>query len=414
MPLTESGRAFWSLDETEALLAAAPRWGFSAAKLRENVAQLSHFSTKQVSSKLADLQIQNRSGSRAAATKKRNSKPDRHSEAIHGYQDARGLGQASPSGSTTTDETSSDPNYEPSSPGYSETTSPQESALGANFKKRERPYAPELPSADPKRQQLLDARLQTRAAYPFMNPAGLAAFGPAALPSLPGHFPSSSGFPFPTGLMLPPLLGLSPAGTLFPNADKLPNPLDAGVQLRAVLLKEGFVLPPGTKPSLVEVPHPFIRCYSSPDVFKVVINPVLFGTTVDILIPQEQGGHNKALLKIDWKLSATPFDADFDFRRHPSLTELYQCPLPATLNKNFAYTLHQTADAICIMFPLERAAFSNFETAIAALSTLAAVTSSTDDASPASSSAPPPSPPASVAPTSVEEAPTPVPTQGPA
>jgi hypothetical protein len=406
MPLTESGRAFWSLDETEALLAAAPRWGFSAAKLRENVAQLSHFSTKQVSSKLADLQIQNRSGSRAAAMKKRNSKPDRNSDPSLLLHEARGLAQGPSSGFPTSEETSSDPNYEPMSPVYSESGSPLDSSSSLpNLKKRERSFVPELSPPEAKRQILLDARMQHRNPYPFANASGLTGFGPHTLSSLAGHLPCPSNFAFPPGLMLPPLLGLPPGSSLFPNADKLLPPTDPGSIKRAIMLKEGFQAPPGTKPSLVECPHPFIRCYSSPDVFKIVINPILIGTTVDILVPQEPSGHCRALLKIDWKLAATPFDADFDFRRHPSLTELYLCPLPSNVNNNFTYLTHQTQDAMCLIFALDRPIFSTIETAIAALSTLAAASSSSEDDSSHSSTVTGSTPTSSAAATPMEDAP---------
>jgi hypothetical protein len=182
---------------------------------------------------------------------------------------------------------------------------------------------------------------------------------------------------------------------------------------RALLLKEQFQAPQGTKPSLLEVPHPAIRCYASADLFKIVIHPVILGTTLDILIPQEPLGAQKAILKIDWKLSPTSFDADFDFRRHTSLTELYHCPLPITLNKSFSYFLHHSQDALCVSFPLERPSFSSLESAIAALSTLAGSTppSAPNTASaaaaapaPAAPSTTPPSANLTAAPAAEEEA----------
>ena len=415
MPLTESGRAFWSLDETEALLAAAPRWGFSAAKLRENVPQLSHFSTKQVSSKLADLQIQNRGGSRAAAMKKKSSGTSMgggvKSERLSELQEAQMSSMLITSSSYGHYDSPNEMGYEPASPGYSQPGSPGETPSAANPKKRDRSFATEFSSPDSKRSLLFDNRLQNRLPYAFPGTTSL-----ASVPTLPAlshaaHFPTTAAtagaFPFSSaaaaaaaaasGLMIPPLLGLSGTSHLFPAADKLTNHLEAGTVKRSVLLKEGFQAPAGTKPSLIEVPHPSIRCYSSPDIFKIVINPVLFGTTIEVLVPQEAGGHAKALLKIDWKLAATPFDADFDFRRHPSLTELYLCPLPANVNPTYSYSLHTTADAMCIIFALNRPVFSNIESALAALSTLAAASveegpatassSSTTTASTASSSA---------------------------
>lgn len=381
MPLTESGRAFWSLDETEALLAAAPRWGFSAAKLRENVAQLSHFSTKQVSSKLADLQIQNRGGSRATAMKKKNSgtmSGGSKSERLGDLQEAQMSSMLLSASSYGHYDGNGEMGYEPASPGYSQPGSPGEAPSAANLKKRDRSYGADFSPPDAKRSMLMDVRLQNRLPYGFPGTTSL-----ASVPTLPGlasggHFPSA-GFPFSaaaaaaaSGLMIPPLLGLPGTSHLFSGAEKLTNHLEAGSVKRAVLLKEGFQAPPGTKPSLIEVPHPSIRCYSSPDIFKIVLNPVLYGTTVEVLVPQEVGGHAKALLKIDWKLAATPFDADFDFLRHPSLTELYLCPLPANVNPSFSYSLHTTADAMCIIFALNRPVFSNIESALAALSTLAA------------------------------------------
>lgn len=380
MPLTESGRAFWSLDETEALLAAAPRWGFSAAKLRENVAQLSHFSTKQVSSKLADLQIQNRGGSRAAAIKKKNSgtmSGGGKSERLGDLQEAQMSSMLLSASSYGHYDGNSEMGYEPASPGYSQPGSPGE-ATAANPKKRDRSYGADYSPPDAKRSMLMDVRLQNRLPYGFPGTTSL-----ASVPTLPGlasgaHFPSA-GFPFSaaaaaaaSGLMIPPLLGLPGASQFFSGNEKLSNHLEAGSVKRAVLLKEGFQAPLGTKPSLIEVPHPSIRCYSSPDIFKIVLNPVLYGTSIEVLVPQELGGHAKALLKIDWKLAATPFDADFDFLRHPSLTELYLCPLPANVNPSFSYSLHTTADAMCIIFALNRPVFSNIESALAALSTLAA------------------------------------------
>lgn len=436
MPLTESGRAFWSLDETEALLAAAPRWGFSAAKLRENVAQLAHFSTKQVSSKLADLQIQNRDGVRATATKKKNASQalvgegGTKSERLSGHREAHVNTLLLNSGGV---EGVNEGGSDASTRDYSQPGSPIESTsstASANPKKRERAFSTEQSSPDAKRALLLDLRLQNRLPYGFASAGGLAPM--ATLPGLIGagpaaaaHFPTAvsahpAPFPFsPASLMLPPFLGLTSPSHLFPSSDKLATSLETGTAKRALMLKEGFPAPPGTKPSLTEVPHPAIRCYSSPDIFKIVINPVLFGTTVDLLVPQESSGHSRALLKIDWKLAATPFDADFDFRRHPSLTELFLCPLPSNVNPSFNYSLHHTPDAMCLIFPLNRPAFSNFNTAIAALSSLAAASAdestpsgaapaSSSSATPLPSSALPLPPTASTAPSSTPSSSTPV------
>lgn len=394
MPLTESGRAFWSVDETEALLTHAPRWGFSAAKLRENVAELSHFSTKQVSSKLADLQIQNRSGSRPAANRKRLSvgqtpqsqaagmnKPDRR-ERYPGAMEERGMSIGSSILPGIGLEGGNEASYDPQNASFGQ-------GLEAS-KKRERFGPTELTPPDAKRPALLDPRLTQRLSLvypPTSGPsAAIPAFGhPQAVPGLPSPFSAASTYGFPPSLMLPPLLGLPTSNSLFPASDTASHP-ESGALKRAVQLKDSFQAPAGTKPSLLEVPHPAIRCYASADIFKIVLHPVLLGTNVEVLIPQEAQGTTKALLKIDWKLSATPFDSDFDFRRHSTLTELYHCPLPITLNAAQAYYLHQTGEAMCLLFPLERPPYANLETAIAALSTLAS-TSAPSSAPPTASSA---------------------------
>lgn len=402
MPLTESGRAFWSMDETEALLANAPRWGFSAAKLRENVAELSHFSTKQVSSKLADLQIQNRSGSRPTPVRKRlgmgqtlqipspgSNKAERRDRYL-GAIDERTIGVQGALLSISAAENGKESPYESQTASFTSVAAAHEAS-----KKRERFPTSDLSPPEAKRPAVLDSRLTHRLPLVFPSAAGTTAFGhPQNVTALPSPFASAAPtFGYPPSLLLPPLLSLPGANPLFTAAETSMVP-EAGTLKRAVPLKENFQSPAGTKPSLLEVPHPAIRCYASTDMFKIVIHPVILGTTVEVLIPQEPQGAANALLKIDWKLSATPFDSDFDFRRHSTLTELYHCPLPTNLNQSQGYYLHQAGEAMCLVFPLERQPYPSLETAIVALSALAttnapskAATSHEDDSHSSSSTA---------------------------